>query len=128
MGNDTPLAVLSNKAPVLYNYFKQLFAQVTNPPLDAIREELVTSLKTTIGSESNLFEETPEQCRLLHLDQPILTNRQMQQIKELDRDGFRLASPVDPLPGRAKGRREWRRRSSRSARRPIGPSPRAPRS
>lgn len=67
MGNDTPLAVLSDRAPLLYNYFKQLFAQVTNPPLDAIREKLVTSLETTVGSEGNLFAETPEQCRLLNL-------------------------------------------------------------
>ncbi|HWC90698.1 MAG TPA: glutamate synthase central domain-containing protein, partial [Pirellulales bacterium] len=74
MGNDTPLAVLSDRPQLLYNYFKQLFAQVTNPPLDAIREEIVTSLVTTIGSEGNLLEETPEQCRLLRLDQPILSN------------------------------------------------------
>ncbi len=63
MGNDTPLAVLSDRPQLLYNYFKQLFAQVTNPPLDAIREEIITSLVTTIGSEGNLLDETPEQCR-----------------------------------------------------------------
>ena len=74
MGNDTPLAVLSDRPQLLYNYFKQLFAQVTNPPLDAIREEIITSLITTIGSEGNLLAETPEQCRLLRLEQPILTN------------------------------------------------------
>ncbi|MCE7909280.1 MAG: glutamate synthase large subunit, partial [Candidatus Omnitrophica bacterium COP1] len=89
MGNDAPLAVLSNKAPLLYNYFKQLFAQVTNPPLDAIREELVTSLISTLGSEGNLFAETPEQCRLLSLPYPLLTNRRMQQIREVNRDGLR---------------------------------------
>ena len=65
MGNDTPLAVLSDQPQLLFNYFKQLFAQVTNPPLDAIREELVTSLITTIGAEGNLLDETPEQCRQL---------------------------------------------------------------
>ncbi len=74
MGNDTPLAVLSDRPQLLYNYFKQLFAQVTNPPLDAIREEIITSMITTIGSEGNLLDETPEQCRLLRLEQPILTN------------------------------------------------------
>jgi glutamate synthase (ferredoxin) len=89
MGNDTPIAVLSKRSPLLYNYFKQLFAQVTNPPLDAIREQLVTSLITTIGSEGNLFDETPEQARMLNLPQPILTNKQLQQIKELDREGLR---------------------------------------
>src|SRR5208337_386990 len=74
MGTDTPLAVLSDQAPLLFNYFKQLFAQVTNPPIDPIREELVMSLETTIGSEQNLFEETPLHCRQLRLKQPILTN------------------------------------------------------
>src|SRR5207237_9451242 len=63
MGTDTPLAVLSDKAPLLYNYFKQLFAQVTNPPLDAIREELVTSTITNIGPEQDLFEETELHCQ-----------------------------------------------------------------
>ncbi|HET6882283.1 MAG TPA: glutamate synthase large subunit [Pirellulales bacterium] len=89
MGNDTPLAVLSDRPQLLYNYFKQLFAQVTNPPLDAIREEIVTSLVTTVGSEGNLLDETPEQCRLLRLDQPILTNAELAAIKALDRPGFK---------------------------------------
>ena len=89
MGNDTPLAVLSKQSPLLYDYFKQLFAQVTNPPLDAIREELVTSLETCIGGEGNLLAETMEQARLLNLHQPILTNRQTQQIKELDKGTLR---------------------------------------
>ena len=65
MGTDTPLAVLSDKSPLLFNYFKQLFAQVTNPPIDPIREEMVMSAETTIGSEQNLFEETPMHCRQL---------------------------------------------------------------
>ncbi|NUN95215.1 MAG: glutamate synthase large subunit [Candidatus Omnitrophica bacterium] len=105
MGNDIPLAVLSEKAPLLYGYFKQLFAQVTNPPLDAIREELVTSLASTIGSESNLFAETPEQCRLLFLPQPILTNEQVAQIKELDRPGLRsrVLSMLFPVAEGAEG-------------------------
>jgi glutamate synthase domain-containing protein 2/glutamate synthase domain-containing protein 1/glutamate synthase domain-containing protein 3 len=89
MGNDTPLAVLSERPQLLYNYFKQLFAQVTNPPLDAIREEIVTSLVTTIGSEGNLLDETPEQCRLLRLDQPILSHADLERIKALDRPGFK---------------------------------------
>jgi glutamate synthase (ferredoxin) len=105
MGNDTPLAVLSKKAPVLYNYFKQLFAQVTNPPLDAIREQLVTSLKTTLGSEGNLFDETPLQCRVLNLPQPILTDEQTQSIKELDREGLmsRTISILFPVAEGAEG-------------------------
>jgi glutamate synthase (ferredoxin) len=86
MGNDTPLAVLSDRPQLLYNYFKQLFAQVTNPPLDAIREEIITSLITTIGSEGNLLEETPQQCGLLRLEQPILTDADLAKIKSLDSD------------------------------------------
>ena len=89
MGNDTPLAVLSDRPQLLYNYFKQLFAQVTNPPLDAIREEIVTSLVTTIGSEGNLLDETSAQCRLLRLEQPILTNMQLAQIRQLNEPGFK---------------------------------------
>jgi glutamate synthase domain-containing protein 2/glutamate synthase domain-containing protein 1/glutamate synthase domain-containing protein 3 len=85
MGNDTPLAVLSDRPQLLYNYFKQLFAQVTNPPLDAIREEIVTSLITTIGAEGNLLAETPEQCALLRLEQPIITNAELAKIRALDR-------------------------------------------
>ncbi|HLF78937.1 MAG TPA: glutamate synthase central domain-containing protein, partial [Dehalococcoidia bacterium] len=89
MGNDTPIAVLSDQNPLLFSYFKQLFAQVSNPPLDAIREELVTSLETFIGSEQNLFEETPRHCRQLMLKDPFLTNRELAQIKALDREGLR---------------------------------------
>ena len=88
MGNDAPLAVLSEKLPLLFDYFKQMFAQVSNPPLDAIREELVTSLETTLGSEQNLFEESPEHCRQLRLKGLLLTNREMAQIKELDLPGL----------------------------------------
>lgn len=81
MGNDTPLAVLSNRAQLLYSYFKQLFAQVTNPPLDAIREELVTSMSCTIGAEQDLFAETPAHCHQLRLKQPILTNADLEAIR-----------------------------------------------
>jgi glutamate synthase (NADPH/NADH) large chain len=89
MGTDTPLAVLSNKPQPLYNYFKQLFAQVTNPPIDPIREELVTSTETTIGAEHNLFEESARHCRQLQLKQPILTNEELERIKRLDVEGLR---------------------------------------
>jgi glutamate synthase (NADPH/NADH) large chain len=83
MGDDTPLAVLSSKPRLLYDYFKQLFAQVTNPPLDAIREELVTSLVNYTGKEHNILDETPEHCHQFKLDQPILTNEQLLQIREM---------------------------------------------
>jgi glutamate synthase domain-containing protein 2/glutamate synthase domain-containing protein 1/glutamate synthase domain-containing protein 3 len=92
MGIDTPLAVLAEKPQMLYNYFKQLFAQVTNPPLDAIREECVTSVLTNIGTEQDLFEETPLHCRQLKLKQPILTNEALAKIKKLDRDGLKAAT------------------------------------
>ncbi len=81
MGNDAPLAFLSDHNPILFNYFKQLFAQVSNPPLDAIREELVTSLRATIGEERNLFSETPEHCRQITLRQPVITNSDLSRIK-----------------------------------------------
>src|SRR6185437_1392886 len=75
MGNDTPLAVLSQRPLPLFNYFKQLFAQVTNPPIDPIREEMVMSLISYIGTERNILDETPENCHTLKLPHPILTNR-----------------------------------------------------
>ena len=84
MGNDTPLAVLSDQTPLLFSYFRQLFAQVSNPPLDAIREELVTSLETFVGSEQNLFDETPEHCHQLKLQEPFLTNRELAKIRDLN--------------------------------------------
>ncbi len=83
MGTDTPLAVLSDMPQPLYNYFKQLFAQVTNPPLDAIREEIVTSVKTVIGPEGNLLDPQPESCRLLSLKTPFIDNRQLAKFKAL---------------------------------------------
>ncbi len=84
MGNDAPLAVLSEKNQLLFNYFKQLFAQVTNPPLDAIREELVTSVEGFIGSERNLFEETPLHCRQVKIKSPIITDEELAKIQGLD--------------------------------------------
>lgn len=92
MGDDIPLAVLSRRPRLLYDYFKQLFAQVTNPPLDAIREALVTSLVTTIGTEQDLFAETPDHCRQLQLPQPVLTSEELARIRRLDRPGFRSAT------------------------------------
>ena len=88
MGNDTPLAILSDRPQLLSNYFKQLFAQVTNPPLDGIREEIITSLVTTIGSEGNLLATTPEQCRLLRLETPVITNAECARIKALNQPGL----------------------------------------
>ena len=92
MGNDAPLAVLSDENQLLYSYFKQLFAQVTNPPLDAIREELVTSLSAFAGSEQNLLDETPEHCRQLSLDSPVNTDGELAKSKALDLKGWRSGS------------------------------------
>ena len=90
MGTDTPLAVLSNKFPLLYNYFKQLFAQVTNPPIDSIREEMVMSLESYIGSERNLLTETPQHAHLLKLASPILTDQDLSRIRHVSMDDFRV--------------------------------------
>jgi glutamate synthase domain-containing protein 2/glutamate synthase domain-containing protein 1/glutamate synthase domain-containing protein 3 len=88
MGNDLSLAVLSEQAPPLFSYFKQLFAQVTNPPIDPIREEIVMSLATSLGSELNLFEETPEHAHKLVLSQPILLNRELETLRHVDHELF----------------------------------------
>ncbi len=92
MGNDTPLAALSEQGPLLFTYFKQRFAQVSNPPLDAIREELVTSTETFIGPEGNLFDETPEQCHQLKLYEPVLTNYQLEKCRSIDEGRLRGAT------------------------------------
>ena len=92
MGNDTPLAVLSDRPRLLYDYFKQLFAQVTNPPLDAIREEMVTSLTSYLGASGDLFEVRPEQARRLKLEQPILRVPELEGLRGLDRQGLRTAA------------------------------------
>lgn len=89
MGNDSPLAALSDKPKLLYNYFKQLFAQVTNPPIDSIREEIVTSTLTTLGSEGNLLEPAPQSCRQIQLASPVLTNEELEKLRVLDRPGFK---------------------------------------
>ncbi len=89
MGTDTPLAVLSDRPQLLFNYFKQLFAQVTNPPIDCIREEIITSTETAIGSECNLLNPTPESCRLIELKYPVLTNEEFAKLKHIDLPGFK---------------------------------------
>jgi glutamate synthase (ferredoxin) len=89
MGIDAPLAVLSHKSELLYTYFKQLFAQVTNPPIDCIREELITSAETTIGSERNLLKPKPTSCNLIKLKSPILTNEEFAKLKYIDHAGFK---------------------------------------
>ncbi len=92
MGTDTPLAVLSDHSQLLYNYFKQLFAQVTNPPIDPIREEIVTSTITLIGSEGNLLEPTAMNARRIKLQNPLLCNQELEQLRQIDRSGFKAAT------------------------------------
>lgn len=89
MGNDSALACLSDKPRMIYDYFKQLFAQVTNPPIDSIREEVVMSLRCFIGPEGNLLETTPEQVRRLSLDHPVLSNQQLTDLSQMDHKGLR---------------------------------------
>ena len=103
MGNDISLAVLSDQAPPLFSYFKQLFAQVTNPPIDPIREEIVMSLATSLGNERNLFDETPEHAHKLLLDQPILLNRELETLRHVSHDVY-AASTIDITWPTAEGR------------------------
>ena len=90
MGTDTPLAVLSNSDKPLFNYFKQLFAQVTNPPIDAIREEIVTSTSVYLGKDGNILEEKPENCHVLKIHNPILTNTDILKIKNMKVEGLKV--------------------------------------
>ena len=90
MGVDTPLPVLSKTHHPLFHYFKQLFAQVTNPPIDAIREEVVTSTTVYVGREGNVLEEVPENCNVLKVNNPILTNTDLMKIKSMKADGFQV--------------------------------------
>jgi glutamate synthase (ferredoxin) len=92
MGTDTSLAVLSERPRLLYDYFKQLFAQVTNPPLDGIREELVTQIATSIGPEGNLLEPVPEACRQIKLKTPLLDNEELARIRHVDLPGFKATT------------------------------------
>ncbi|MDO5292666.1 MAG: glutamate synthase large subunit [bacterium] len=90
MGNDSPIPVLSEKVHPLFNYFKQLFAQVTNPPIDAIREKIVTSTSVYIGEDGNVLEEKAENCHVLKIKNPILTNLDMLKIKSMNQEGFKV--------------------------------------
>ncbi|MGA9326129.1 MAG: glutamate synthase large subunit [Salegentibacter sp.] len=92
MGADMPLAVLSDKPQLLFNYFKQLFAQVTNPPLDGIREEIVTDISLSIGEDRNIFDVIPEQCKKLRIQNPVISNEDLDKIKYIDYPGFKAKS------------------------------------
>ncbi len=104
MGNDTPLAILSDQNQHLSNYFKQLFAQVSNPPIDPIRERLVMSLNISFGKVKNFMEETPEHCRQIYVEQPIMKNRQLEKIRVLDSPFFK--SKVIDITFDASGRKD----------------------
>ncbi|MFM7888220.1 MAG: glutamate synthase large subunit, partial [Pseudanabaena sp.] len=102
MGNDAPLAVLSNRPKLLYDYFQQLFAQVTNPPIDSIREEVITSAETTIGAERNLLKPEPESCHLIELKTPILNDAELAKLKHIQEGGFQsitLSTLFNPKSG-----------------------------
>ena len=92
MGNDMPLAVLSNRPKLLYDYFKQLFAQVTNPPIDSLREEIITSTTVMLGTEGNLLEAEELNCRRLRLPYPVLSNADLEKIRGIDKPGFRAVT------------------------------------
>ena len=91
MGTDTPLAVLSDRPQLLYNYFKQLFAQVTNPPLDGIREEIITDISLAIGEDRNVFDIVPEQAKKLRIQNPVISNTDLDKIKNIDHPDFKAA-------------------------------------
>jgi len=104
MGNDAPLAVLSDKPQLLYHYFKQLFAQVTNPPIDANFEEIITAQETTLGAEGNLIEPLAESCRQIRIKSPILTNKDMAKLRSAGSRGFKavtLHMTYNPTQGAA---------------------------
>ncbi len=120
MGTDTPLACLSDKPQSLFNYFKQLFAQVTNPPIDPIREEMVMSLISYIGSERNILEEAPENCHMMKLAHPLLTNRDLEKLRRVsNRDLLATTLPAlfrasDGEPGLRRALDELCRRASQA--------------
>jgi len=105
MGTDTPLAVLSDKNQLLYNYFKQLFAQVTNPPLDGIREEIITDISLAIGEDRNVFEVNPNQAKKLRIQNPVISNEDLDKIKHIDHPDFQTVtlSMLYPLSEGANG-------------------------
>ena len=99
MGNDAALAVLSERPQLLYNYFRQLFAQVTNPPVDGIREDIIRTMDTTIGGEGNLLEPDAAACRQIKLKSPILKNDELEKLRLLDGTARRGSAPsVDGGP------------------------------
>jgi glutamate synthase domain-containing protein 2/glutamate synthase domain-containing protein 1/glutamate synthase domain-containing protein 3 len=108
MGDDTPLAVLSTRPRMLYDYFKQLFAQVTNPPIDPIREELVMTLNTYLGSEKNLLDETPGHCHRLKVNNPILSNMDIERIRHI-RNGTFKAKTISTLFEAKKGKAAFKK-------------------
>ena len=120
MGNDTPLAVLSERPQLLYSYFKQLFAQVTNPPIDAIREEIITATETTIGSERSLIKPEPESCHLIKLKYPILSNEELAKLRHIQQPGFKSVTLPTLYPvtegsaGLAKSLEELYRKADRA--------------
>ena len=121
MGTDTPLACLSDKPQPLFNYFKQLFAQVTNPPIDPIREEMVMSLISYIGTERNILDETPQHCHTLKLPHPILTNRDLEKLRRVSQGDF-LATTLPTLFPADDGEKGLERALDSSAAAPRWPS------
>src|SRR5262245_59654054 len=118
MGTDTALAALSDRPRLLYDYFKQVFAQVTNPPLDAIREELITSMESTIGPEGNLLDPRPESCRQITIKYPVIDNDQMGRLRHVYDPGFRsirlpmLFDATQDGPGLERALEDLKRRAS----------------
>jgi glutamate synthase (NADPH/NADH) large chain len=102
MGTDTPLAVLSDRPQLISNYFKQLFAQVTNPPLDGIREEIVTDISLNLGKDRNIFSITDRQCRKLRIQNPVISNADLEKIRFIDIESFKTAT-IQILYPKAKG-------------------------
>ena len=129
MGTDTPLAVLSDQPKLLFNYFKQLFAQVTNPPIDPLREGLVMSLLAFTGKQRNLLDETPEHCQQLELPHPILTNEDMQRLRTVKRNDFKVAvlPALFAVQRRGAGQAPGRGPGRTGRRGPSGPSRTGPR-
>ena len=97
MGNDTPIAVLSDKPQLIYNYFKQLFAQVTNPPLDGIREKLITDISLTLGSDTNIFKINEDQCRKLKIQNPVISKHDLDKIKNYKNNPDFVVSTISML-------------------------------
>jgi glutamate synthase (ferredoxin) len=118
MGTDTALAVLSDRPRLLYDYFKQLFAQVTNPPLDAIREELITSMGSTIGPEGNLLDPRPESCQQIKIKYPVISNHEVAKLRHIEHEGFQtltlpmLYDPAEDGPGLERAMADLCRRAS----------------